>query len=435
MPPGAVSVPDSCWSYEKDYTCKQILNSCATYSSDANCKQTSPKTCTKDDKGDPLVDKDGLCLSFSTTYTCSNPNKPPITTTSTVSCDITDLQMGLNWTTTTPSASADFVAATTTQEFARQVVLYSTRDATTIDNLFPGDSFGCRTGSAGLRNCCKSASIGSASTNHDVAQNMGGAVALSALEYGAGYAIQQGSYYVFDSMMASGTYMADGMTAMVVDSGMMVGDGMMASGVGAFGFGTSASSAAGLFSTASASTPFASFGGTTLYFNPYALAAAVAIQIIMEAMTCNEEEKNLQKALSEGLCVEIGDYCSEKLMLLGEQVGCNETTTEYCCYNGKLGKAIQIGAHSQLGLSWGSPEAPDCSGMSIAELTAIDFNDPTMQAALVPFQQQIMNTYSKNTGAWMADGSYKNALNTNADAGAKALCLQRQKLEPSTVCN
>ena len=229
--------------------------------------------------------------------------------------------------------------------------------------------------------------------------------------------------------------MADGMSAMVVDSGMMVGDGMMASGFGAMGFGTSASSAAGLFSSASASTPFASFGGSTLYFNPYALAAAVAIHVIMEAMTCTEEEMNLQKALSEGLCVEIGDYCSEKVMLFGKAVGCNETTTEYCCYNGKLGKAIQVGAHTQLNLSWGTPESPDCSGLSIAELTAIDFNAPTMQEALVPFQQQIMNTYSNNSGSWIADGSYKNALTTNADSGSKALCLQRQKLEPSTVCN
>lgn len=200
----------------------------------------------------------------------------------------------------------------------------------------------------------------------------------------------------------------------------------VAGGVGAFGFGTTASSAAGMFATTGSSVELMQ----GLYFNPYALAIAIVIMIIMEAMSCSPEEKQLANAKTENLCHYIGSYCSGKSIF-----GCYETKQSYCCYNGLLGKAVEEGAHAQLGLSWGSPESPACGGLSPDQITSLDFSTPAMQEALKPFQNQIMENFNKNAGAALSSGVIQTTAQNTAVANAAALCLQRQKLDPKTVCN
>lgn len=346
----------------------------------------------------------------------------------TTSCDTSTVMDGLDWTTTSPSAAQDFVLAATSQEFARQLAVYGSKDGGMMDGLFPGSSQGCRDGYLGLKNCCKS-SGGGAVSNRTVAQKLMGGVAMEGFKKGGSYAIRTGTAYVADSVLSNAPeFMLDGLVP-IINKGMNVGN---TAGFGAWGFGTTADAAAGSFFASSSSV---ALGNSGLYFNPYALAAAVAIQFIMDALACTQAEVDLAKAKVDNLCHYIGNYCSTEVKVFGVVVGCLETTQSYCCYNGLLAKAVEEGAHIQLGISWGTPKNPACGGLNAAQLTSLDFTSPAMQEAMKPFQDQIMKNFNETVMPAINNSSIKNSTQGTAIASAQALCLQRQKLDPKTVCN
>lgn len=89
---------------------------------------------------------------------------------------------------------------------------------------------------------------------------------------------------------------------------------------------------------------------------------------------CQESEKTLGKLREfgslDGNCHYIGDYCSEKWPL----VGCVQKKKTYCCFSSPLARIIQEGGRPQLGIGWGSPEAPQCRGFTPEEFQKIDFS-------------------------------------------------------------
>jgi conjugal transfer mating pair stabilization protein TraN len=433
-PAGAQMTSLTCWSMATDYTCMQYFNTCATFTSDANCTEIGTKACTLNNSGQPMTavhPSTGACSSYTRNFSCIDPAKPTSTTTSTTSCDTTGMMDGLNWSSTKKSSADDFVKAATGQEFARQLAAYGSASAGGVNNMFPGIPYNCADGYIGLKNCCKSSGGGVASNNSVL-----GSVALSAFKNGAGYAIEHGSYLVYDFAASVGgpAFMVRGAEA-ALNSGQA-----LASGFGAFGFGTTASAAAGLAGSASAtvanaSVQIGSVAGSPIYFNPYALAAAIAIQVIMEAISCKEKEKELAILKGNNLCHYVGTYCSGEIKLFGSVIGCYEDSQTYCCYNGLLAKAIEEVAHDQLGISWGSAKEPNCAGLSVAQLTALNLDSPAAQAALEPFKQQIMKNFNQTTAPALANGSVVNDIKTNATSNAAALCQQRKLQDPTTVCN
>jgi conjugal transfer mating pair stabilization protein TraN len=108
--------------------------------------------------------------------------------------------------------------------------------------------------------------------------------------------------------------------------------------------------------------------GMQMYFNPYALAFAVAMQIIMEMIECTPEEQKLGMARGSNLCTYVGSYCSTKV--LG---GCVETKQNYCCFNSKLSRIINEQGRPQLGRSWGTAKDPDCRGFTADEFSKMDW--------------------------------------------------------------
>lgn len=431
LPPGAVTVASSCWSTATDYTCYQYQDGCKTYSSDSMCTEVGARACTIGDNGQPMLavnPKTGQCSSYTRNFSCVDPRKDNSSSyTQTTDCDTNGLQNGLNWATNSPSSADDFVLAVTGQEFARQLATYGAKDAGGIDNLFPGHQLGCRDGYFGLKNCCKS-SGGGAVNNNSMAKNLGSTVAMGALKEGAGYAVSRGSIYAYDTVMSNApAFMTPGIEDILARGAY---NGWAGAGFGAYGFGTTASAAGGAFGAGSSMA----IGNSGLYFNPYAFALAVAIQVVMEVISCNQDEMDLANARQENLCHLIGDYCSTKIKVLGATVGCLETTTTFCCYNGLLGKAIAEGSHEQLGLSWGTPEHPICRGLTVDQLMSLDFESPAMKAALEPFRAQIMENYTKNIAPNISNGTVSNLMEGKASTNASSLCLQRQKLDPSTVC-
>lgn len=94
-----------------------------------------------------------------------------------------------------------------------------------------------------------------------------------------------------------------------------------------------------------------------MYFNPYALAFAIAVQVIMSAMTCDQNEAMLAMKRGADLCSpKIGDWCTKAVLGV-----CITRRESYCCYNSKFARIINVQDVSSLG--WlGRPRGPELHG-------------------------------------------------------------------------
>lgn len=77
---------------------------------------------------------------------------------------------------------------------------------------------------------------------------------------------------------------------------------------------------------------------------------------------CNQEERDLFLAVSEGKCKKVGKISE---LFLTQHV--------YCCFPTKLSRIVQEEGRKQLGLSFGSAKDPQCQGLSFEQLGQIDF--------------------------------------------------------------
>lgn len=91
--------------------------------------------------------------------------------------------------------------------------------------------------------------------------------------------------------------------------------------------------------------------------------------VSMHLAECDKDEKELRQIRNKKLCIQVGTYCAEKVLGV-----CIRKKTSFCCYGTKMARLIQQKGRSQLGLGFGSPEAPNCSGLSADELSRIDFS-------------------------------------------------------------
>lgn len=93
---------------------------------------------------------------------------------------------------------------------------------------------------------------------------------------------------------------------------------------------------------------------------------------------CGTSEVALGKARvsgnsGDGYCHYVGDYCAEEWNL-GVTKICVQKKKTYCCFNGLLGRVIQEQGRPQLGIGWGSSEAPECRGFTPDEFQKLDFS-------------------------------------------------------------
>ena len=88
---------------------------------------------------------------------------------------------------------------------------------------------------------------------------------------------------------------------------------------------------------------------------------------------CKPEEKQLAKERTNGLCVEVGKFCSKYLNLPFGKV-CRQEKKSFCCFPSRLSKLIHKQGRPQIGRGWGDKEHPDCSGFTVEQLARIDFD-------------------------------------------------------------
>lgn len=68
-------------------------------------------------------------------------------------------------------------------------------------------------------------------------------------------------------------------------------------------------------------------------------------------------------------CVTIGNICTTKF--LGS---CVQEREVNCCFNSLMATLVQVGGRQQLGMDFGTPEAPNCRGFTPDEFQSIDFS-------------------------------------------------------------
>lgn len=124
---------------------------------------------------------------------------------------------------------------------------------------------------------------------------------------------------------------------------------------------------------------------------------------------CDSEEKAIGKAKDRKLAVYVGTYCSKKVLGV-----CLQKKEGYCVFDSKLAKIVQEQGRSwQLGIGFGSGNNPDCRGITIDELQAIDFGRlnfadfyedmengtdiPSDQALIDRVKEQISNHLQRGT--------------------------------------
>lgn len=112
--------------------------------------------------------------------------------------------------------------------------------------------------------------------------------------------------------------------------------------------------------------------------------------------SCSADEKALATQASNGQCHYVGTYCSNKLPF-----GiCLQKSKAYCCFPSKLGRIIQEQGRQQVNMSWGSPQALNCAGLTIEQLQSLDFSTIDLTEAFpdvgnsvsVPEGQQVIDT-------------------------------------------
>jgi len=324
-------VTRDCWRYETTLSCEgdsAPIDECASLISqgctpvNARCKQKNPTT--------------DVCEVTQNTYSCTVPAQQK---SGTANCPSNVVCVGASCFDSASTRDSDFARSMSLMEAAREAGVYLNKD---LMQVFRGEQNSCR--DRLLKNCCTTDSAGAGMSNQSV--------------YGVG------SNLVFDILMDEANRQAlyAGVSSLLAGSGFSGTFSTYGVSVAVNGSALPAGSTV-LFSTDS----------LVVAFDPWTLAIAVVIYVVMSMASCNEQEGRLAMKEGAGLCHTIGSYCSGCFRLFGKCVSCTEHTTGKCCFNSRLARIVQEQGRTQIGKGWGTAQNPDCSGFTVAQLQQLDF--------------------------------------------------------------
>jgi conjugal transfer mating pair stabilization protein TraN len=342
LPPGALSVPQTCWQHSFTFACSpdQVnRDTCQPYRSDPKCSLTRQECV-------DAVPETGRCAKQQFTYVC---------TTAQATTQKTVCSSGLFSVEPTDSVTNDPTKALIASELVRQTQVYSDKGL----DIFKGVPEFCTKGYLGIRSCCKSSP--GAKTNA-AASNTVFREGAKALKYAGEVAVDWASPYVFDAMYNAGLW-NDAMSAM-----FSVGSSEFASGslgtsfasggfsFGAYGFSFSSSVAEGSVQLLATDAGFVTF-------DPTSFAISVAIALYQQLAACSKEEELLALHRGANLSFYVGRTCAKKV--LGS---CMLWKDNFCSFNSVLAKVVNVQGKQQLGL-----DINDCKGLTLEQVTQIDF--------------------------------------------------------------
>ncbi|MEN8236793.1 MAG: conjugal transfer protein TraN [Pseudomonadota bacterium] len=85
--------------------------------------------------------------------------------------------------------------------------------------------------------------------------------------------------------------------------------------------------------------------------------------------TCKAEERQLAQLRGQRKCVFVGTFCAKKKLGI-----CLRKRSSFCCFGSKLVRIVQEQGRGQLGMGWGDPKYPNCRGLTVAEISRVDFS-------------------------------------------------------------
>lgn len=109
---------------------------------------------------------------------------------------------------------------------------------------------------------------------------------------------------------------------------------------------------------------------------------------------CSGEEMRLDVKDRMGLCHYVGEYCSEKALFV-----CTTMRKSYCCYQSKLARVIQEQGRAQLGLDFGSPQSPTCTGFTVDQFSKLDLSKMDFAEVFADFTSAVSLPASLQTSA------------------------------------
>ena len=322
-----LDVYKDCWAWKKDYTCASttLTSTCDDLKNNPLCSETG-STCVDTLPG-------GQCGLLEHQYKCADA---PANTTTQTDCGIQTFCVNGQCFDTGHPADGDFAATITQMELAREATNY---------NIFKGESQFCH--NKLLKNCCKAVGGGEGGRNDVISQAIGSFV----LKAGAEEIYVWGSKYIFEGLMNTGSEMLQEYAMSALADGTL--------------------SMSGTFSVWGAEFAVSTEGGIAFVgFDPWSLVIAIVIYIIMDMMSCDQDDQILGMKRGQGLCHQVGSWCSSKI--LG---ACVEKKEGWCCFPSKLGRIVNEQGRPQIGKSWGSAQNPDCSGFTLEELKLLRFDE------------------------------------------------------------
>lgn len=102
--------------------------------------------------------------------------------------------------------------------------------------------------------------------------------------------------------------------------------------------------------------------------------------------------------IATGRCVTVGTRCVESLFGT-----CLQEKQIECCFASKLARIINEQGRPQLGIGWGTPESPDCRGLSPEEFQSIDFSQIDLSEYIDDMEVKSQEQIDSEVGADVAD--------------------------------
>jgi conjugal transfer mating pair stabilization protein TraN len=341
-----VQVYKTCWKYTDSFNC--VDNNISDYS---DCQDLLAQGCTDTGKSVCFSEFDSSCNTRQREFSCAKSTNAisqcmDITTT----CD-----NGKCFETSAPPDN-DLANVIAQHESARQIGVYNNQN-----NIFSGQGDSCKVKFG--KSCCKV--IGGAQPNSNILNKQGADKVAMA------------SKYAYDFLYPNASPIGGGKSSVMMS---LLGTGATYAKALATGTATTINSY-GMTISISGNGSAAITG-----FDPYTLAATIAIQAIIKYLQCSNDEQLLGLKRGANLCTFSGSHCSKKLLKT-----CIETTQAYCCYNSLLAKIINSQGRQQLGLG------ASCSGLSIEQIQKIDMSKIDFTEFVNSAMAQLPNTAEKNS--------------------------------------
>ena len=378
-PQGTVHCPSNPGGVENGCLDQEGRNECAYQSA----------TCTVPGGG-------GRCYAWEETWDCGYDVATPGGSTTQMSCAGPIRCMGDECVTASTEVSTDFVVAATQLE----ALQYGAMDFECLTNnpasceIFSGQAFECKNALGGEleQDCCAQpdgVDLGDylqlTKSTWDLAKRLDQAGRLAdagANLVGAWDGLQQGASATFARVTEpitsawgslSQNWGGAGIEGIQgLDVGALRGETVQK--IGTFVNDQFGSSVSDMFftNTGTSTNPSFSLGGTlgtALSFVMLAYTIYTVVKLLVQIIwKCEESELELGVKRQLRSCNFVGTYCATNSFF-----GCIEERRSFCCYNSPLSRIVTEQAMPQLGLSYGTPESPDCSGLTVAELQNLDW--------------------------------------------------------------